>query len=69
MSEQPPREPEPEEDHVATLLQVGKRFMVPFLLSWAFALVGSKLDLEWLYYIGLAGVGLSTTGLLLWLIH
>jgi hypothetical protein len=43
-------------------------FLVPFLLSWAFAYVGSARGAEWLYFAGLGGVTLSLVGLMIWLI-
>jgi hypothetical protein len=61
--------PQPEDDPLRTALRVDKLFMIPFLLSWALALIGSNRDIEWLYYLGLGGVGVTTTGLMIWLIH
>jgi hypothetical protein len=43
-------------------------FLVPFLLSWAFAYVGSARGAEWLYFAGLGGVTLSLVVLMIWLI-
>lgn len=51
------------------LLRVTRAFLVPFLLSWALSYAGGEWGNEWLYYAGLAGVGLSIIGLLLWLLH
>ena len=59
----------PKDDTGAMLLRVTKRFMVPFVLSWAIAFLGGRLDLDWLVNVGLVGVGISMLGLLLWLIH
>jgi hypothetical protein len=52
-----------------TLFRVTRTFMVPFLLSWAVAWIGGQRGLDWLYYAGLGGVGVSVIGLLLWLLH
>jgi hypothetical protein len=51
-----------------TLFRAFRRFLVPFLLSWALAYVGSARGVEWLYYAGLGGVTLSLVVLLVWLI-
>ena len=73
MSDRPqePQQPEspPPDQQVAALLRVFRRFMIPFLFSWAMAYVGSNRGLEWMYFAGLGGVGLSIIGLLLWLMH
>jgi hypothetical protein len=60
--------PAPEEAPFAGLLRAFKRFLIPFLLSWVLAYVGSNLQLEWLYFTGLTGVGVSMLGLMVWLI-
>jgi hypothetical protein len=68
----PKRAPEPDDSAdaiVRTLFRVTRTFLVPFLLSWAIAYVGGQRGVEWLYYAGLGGVGLSVIGLLLWLLH
>lgn len=52
-----------------TLFRVTRTFLVPFLLSWAVAYVGGQRGIDWLYYVGLGGVGVSVIGLLLWLLH
>lgn len=54
---------------IRTLFRVTRTFMVPFLLSWAVAYVGGQRGVDWLYYVGLGGVGVSVIGLLLWLLH
>lgn len=54
---------------VEGLLRVTRAFLVPFLLSWALCYVGGEWRNDWMYYTGLAGVGLSIVGLLLWLLH
>jgi hypothetical protein len=79
MSEPPPPEPPPpqapkppeaaaEEHPLAGLLRAFKRFLIPFLLSWVLAYVGSNLQLDWLYFAGLGGVGVSMLVFLVWLI-
>jgi hypothetical protein len=52
-----------------SLFRVTRAFLVPFLLSWFLSYVGGEREIEWLYYAGLGGVGLSVIGLLLWLLH
>jgi fatty acid desaturase len=54
---------------VDRLFRVAKTFLIPFLGSWLFAYAGGTLGFEWVYYAGLAGVGVSIIGLLLWLLH
>jgi len=63
-----PEEP-PEEDVMATLFGVVRRFLPPFLLSWALAYAGSRGAGDAVFYVGLGGVGVSILGLLLWLLH
>lgn len=60
--------PPKKDDTVAMLLRVAQRFMVPFVLSFVLAFIGSQLNLMWLYFAGLIGVGLAMLGLLVWLI-
>ena len=62
------RKPPKKDDTVAMLLRVAQRFMVPFVLSFLLAFIGSQLNLMWLYFGGLIGVGVSMLGLLVWLI-
>ena len=38
-----------------------------FLFGWGAALVGSMRDVEWLYWVGVAFVGLPLVVLMLWL--
>lgn len=64
----PPASDAPEEAPFDGLLRAFKRFLFPFLLSWVFAYVGANTQLEWLYFAGLAGVGLSMLWLMVWLI-
>ena len=66
-SSPPPGPPEP--SPLAGLMRAFKIFLVPFLLSWALAYIGSNRDLEWLYFTGLGGVGVSMLGLMVWLIN
>ena len=54
---------------VETLFRVTRAFLVPFLFSWMLAYVGGERGIEWIYYLGLGGVGVSVVGLLLWLLH
>jgi hypothetical protein len=54
---------------VEALFRVTRTFLVPFLISWALAYLGGEWGNEWMYFAGLAGVGLSIIGLLLWLLH
>jgi hypothetical protein len=54
---------------VAGLFRVARAFLVPFLLSWTVAYVAGEWEIEWLYYAGLGGVGLSIIGLMVWLLH
>jgi hypothetical protein len=69
-SQEPPPPPtEPEPSPLAGLIRAFKIFLVPFLLSWALAYIGANLELEWLYFTGLGGVGVSMLGLLVWLIQ
>jgi hypothetical protein len=64
-----PLEPKPtEESPLIGLFRVLKRFLVPFVFSWALAYVGSAREIEWLYYAGLGGVTLSLVVLMIWLI-
>jgi hypothetical protein len=72
--EDPKQAPKPASDDspdaiMRTLFRVTRTFMVPFLLSWAVAWIGGQRGLDWLYYTGLGGVGVSVIGLLLWLLH
>ncbi|HMI90631.1 MAG TPA: hypothetical protein VK509_04670 [Polyangiales bacterium] len=64
-SEPPPSEPSPLEG----LLRAFKIFLIPFLFSWVLAYIGSNRELEWIYFTGLTGVGVSMLGLMVWLIH
>jgi hypothetical protein len=59
---------QPAESPLRPALRAFKLFMVPFLLSWAFAYVGSARGIEWLYFAGLGGVSLSLIVLMIWLI-
>lgn len=68
-SKPPTQKPPPADDTVERLFRVARRFMVPFMLSWAIAFIGSQRDIEWLYFAGLGGVTLSMLGLMVWLIH
>jgi hypothetical protein len=54
---------------VEGLFRVARAFLVPFLLSWTVAYVGGEWGVEWLYYAGLGGVGISIIGLMVWLLH
>lgn len=64
-----PVQPAPSDDApLHGLFRALKIFLVPFLLSWAFAYVGSARGTEWLYYAGLGGVTLSLVVLMIWLI-
>jgi hypothetical protein len=68
----PTSQRKPEEtpaDIVNTLFRVARTFMVPFIGSWMIAYIGGQFEMEWLYYAGLGGVGVSIIGLLLWLLH
>ena len=38
-----------------------------FLFGWGAAFVGSAQNLEWLYWVGIAFVGLPLVALMLWL--
>ena len=72
MTEEPRDEsstPDPADAPFAGLIRAFKRFLVPFLFSWALAYIGSNRDLEWIYFAGLGGVFASMLGLLVWLIH
>ena len=60
--------PTPEEHPLAGMARAFKRFLVPFLLSFVLAYVGGNLQLEWMYFAGLTGVGLSMIVFLVWLI-
>lgn len=60
--------PSTEEHPLASLGRAFKRFLIPFLLSWVLAYVGANLQLDWLYFAGLVGVGVSMLVLLVWLI-
>jgi len=53
----------------AGLVRAFKRFLGPFLCSWAVAYVGASTAVDWLHYAGLVGVGVSMMALLIWLIH
>ena len=63
--EQPP--PPPEESPLAPALRAGKAFITPFMFSMVMALIGSRRDIDWMYYAGLAGVGISMVCLFIWL--
>lgn len=63
--EPPPRAPEP--SPLEPALRAAKAFLWPFMLSMAMAFIGSRRDIDWLYYAGLGGVGLSMIGLFVWL--
>jgi hypothetical protein len=54
---------------VEGLFRVARAFLVPFLLSWTVAYVAGEWGVEWLYYAGLGGVGISIIGLMVWLLH
>ena len=60
---------EPQSFTVEGLFRVARAFLVPFLLSWTVAYVGGEWGVEWLYYAGLGGVGISIIGLMVWLLH
>jgi hypothetical protein len=63
------RQPAPNDDALLHgLFRALRIFLVPFLLSWAFAYVGSARGAEWLYFAGLGGVTLSLVALMIWLI-
>ncbi len=51
------------------LFRAVRIFMVPFLLSWAVAYIASQLSMDWLVYVGMAGVGASVIGLWVWLLN
>jgi hypothetical protein len=66
---EPKQQPAPSDDAALhTLFRALRIFLVPFVLSWAFAYVGSAGGAEWLYYAGLGGVTLSLVALMIWLI-
>jgi len=66
-----PAEPTPhppeQESPLAPALRAGKAFITPFMLSMLMALLGSRRDIDWMYYAGLAGVGISMVCLFVWL--
>jgi hypothetical protein len=62
---QPPPPPEP--SPLEPALRAGKLFLWPFMFSMAMAFIGGRRDIDWLYYAGLAGVGLSMVSLFVWL--
>jgi hypothetical protein len=64
---EPPTPPEP--SPLEGLLRAFKIFMIPFLVSWVLAYIGSNRNLEWVYFTGLGGVGISMLGLMVWLIR
>ena len=77
---EPEPEPEPapprstpslleEDSPLRGMFRVFRIFLVPFILSWALAWTGSESELEWMYYTGLGGVGVSMLYLMLWLIR
>lgn len=66
---QPPAQKPPEESPFEPAIRAGKRFLLPFMISWGLTYVGSQRDLEWLYFAGMAGVTVSMLGLLVWLLH
>jgi hypothetical protein len=64
-----PTDPKPPEDSpLLGLFRAFRRFLVPFLFSWALAYVGSARGVEWLYFAGLGGVTVSLVVLMIWLI-
>jgi hypothetical protein len=65
----PPSAPPPEPSPLEGMLRAFKIFLVPFLFSWALAYIGSNRNLEWVYFTGLGGVGVSMLGLMVWLIR
>ena len=70
MSEAPPPPPPPPQPspHPGPGRAV-KIILVPFLLSWVLAYAGANRNLEWLYFTGLGGVGVSMLYLMVWLIR
>lgn len=62
-----PPPPAPEPSPLAPALRAAKAFLWPFMLSMAMAFIGGRRDIDWLYYAGLGGVGLSMAGLFVWL--
>lgn len=58
----------PDDSSLPGMFRALKVFLVPFMLSWAFAYVGSAQGTEWLYYAGLGGVTLSLVVLMIWLV-
>ena len=66
---QPTRRRPRDEDPFGSALRALRAFLLPFLLSWAIAYVGSVRELDWLHFIGLGGVGLTMIGLFVWLFH
>jgi hypothetical protein len=64
----PGQAPEPDDAPLRNLFRVFRRFLVPFLFSWALAYVGSARGIEWLHYTGLGGVTLCLIVLMIWLI-
>jgi hypothetical protein len=69
--QRPQSVPPPVEDDspLHGLFRAFRIFLVPFILSWALAYLGSERQLEWVYYTGLGGVTVSLLVLLVWLIH
>jgi hypothetical protein len=51
------------------MIRAFKIFLVPFIISWALAWIGSESQLDWMYYTGLGGVGASMLFLMVWLIR
>jgi hypothetical protein len=62
-----PPPPAPEPSPLEPALRAAKVFLWPFMLSMAMAFIGARRDIDWLYYAGLGGVGLSMIGLFIWL--
>jgi len=50
-------------------MRAAKAFLWPFMISMAMAFIGGRRDIDWLYYAGLGGVGLSMIGLFMWLVR
>lgn len=65
--EPPQQPPQPEPSPLAPAMRAGKAFLGPFMFSMAMALIGGRRDLDWMYYAGLAGVGISMVALFVWL--
>jgi fatty acid desaturase len=68
----PTRSQPPEETPEALVRRLGgvaRTFLIPFLGSWMLAYAGGQVGIEWLYYTGLCGVGVSILCLLVWLLN